>query len=185
MHYDPSNLLLGDTHYFDVCLAETTDVNLTDHVDLLRYAVFNCQQKHPFAIAACVVLPRRVQMMLTLPAGDTAYSIRWHMIKTTFARHCTQPAMTLWHARFHNHLIQNQGDYDLHIDLIKSSPSQRGLVEDANDWPWVSVHNLEMPSTPVSAKPTTAHQQRIRIAQEAARLPIWLTKPHYSTMQLS
>jgi putative transposase len=42
--------------------------------------------RHPFHIDAWVVLPDHMHCVWTLPAGDTAFPLRWQMIKALFSR---------------------------------------------------------------------------------------------------
>lgn len=132
----------GDTTYFEVRLHERQALDLTQHVDLLRQSVRIGQKRRPFHVDAAVILPHRVQMIWTLPPGDSAYSARWHIIKTTFAKHVGSTAGTeVWQRRFWDHALRDQGDFDLHMHLIMTAPVREGLVDKASDWPWSSLHH--------------------------------------------
>ena len=51
---------------------------------LLRDAIRHCRHHRPFDIEAIVLLPDHMHAILTLPAGDTNYSLRWNHIKRRF-----------------------------------------------------------------------------------------------------
>jgi len=50
---------------------------LVDYVDVLRKVVDLVQERHPFTIAAMVILPEHLHVVWTLPPGDTDYPVRW------------------------------------------------------------------------------------------------------------
>ena len=75
------NFVSGGTFFFTVNLADRRARLLTDHVDLLRYAVRDTRRRHPFDLAAIVVLPDHLHAIWTLPAGDADFATRWRLIK--------------------------------------------------------------------------------------------------------
>ena len=54
---------------------------LVREVATLRASVARTRRLHPFRIDAWVVLPEHMHAVWTLPEGDTAYSVRWTLIK--------------------------------------------------------------------------------------------------------
>lgn len=167
-HFTPS-FTFGRTFYFDVQLDDTATIALTDHVDLLRQSLRVSQRRSAFEIDAAVVLPRRLLMIWTLPEGDTAYSMRWHVIKATFRRHAPAMVGDLWQPRFYDHKLRTQADYDLHTHLIMTAPIRAGLVEKAVDWPWSSLHHR----IGVSDRVKVRLPRRMPV-KAAAGLPTWL-----------
>ncbi|HEX9861279.1 MAG TPA: transposase [Nitrospirota bacterium] len=53
---------------------------------LLREAINEVRARHPFKIDAWVLLPDHLHCIWTLPDGDSAYSVRWGMIKAGFSK---------------------------------------------------------------------------------------------------
>ena len=64
----------GGTYFFTVNLADRSSRLLVEHIDELRDAVKVVKQRHPFDIAAWVVLPEHMHAIWTLPAGDRDFS---------------------------------------------------------------------------------------------------------------
>ena len=104
------------------------------------------------------MLPDHLHSIWTLPEGDTAYSIRWGMIKARFsgrqnkAAHEAHAAKSLsrasrresayWQRRFWEHAIRDQRDYNAHMDYIHFNPVKHGLVSAPKDWEYSSFHRL-------------------------------------------
>ena len=77
----------GGCYFFTVNLANRQSKLLTEHIELLKEAFRHVKQHHPFVIDALVVLPNHLHCVLTLPEGDSNYSIRWQLIKRYFSYH--------------------------------------------------------------------------------------------------
>jgi REP-associated tyrosine transposase len=76
----------GGCWFFTVNLLERRRTLLVDHIDKLRDAVARTRRLYPFKIESFVVLPDHLHAILTLPAHDADFSIRWRLIKTRFVR---------------------------------------------------------------------------------------------------
>ncbi len=99
--------------------------------------------KQPFTIDAIVVLPDHLHCLWQLPAGDTDFSGRWHLLKRYFSigietlvndRHEKE----VWQRRFWEHLIHNEEDWEKHLDYIHYNPVKHGYVTGPLDWPYSS-----------------------------------------------
>ena len=141
----------GGTYFFTVRLEDRASDLLTREVDLLRASVRATMVRRPFRIDAAVVLPDRLHMIWTLPAGDGAFSERWRQIKATFSRHLEPPERVcrskvargekgIWQRRFWEHLIRDAADHAMHLRLIEEAPVAAGLCARPQDWPFSSVH---------------------------------------------
>jgi putative transposase len=80
------NFLAGGSFFFTVNLAERRLRLLTDNIDKLRVAFRETRRRHPFEIAAMVVLPDHLHSIWNLPEGDAEFSTRWRLIKSAFSR---------------------------------------------------------------------------------------------------
>ncbi|MBI3872948.1 MAG: hypothetical protein HY304_07740 [candidate division Zixibacteria bacterium] len=49
----------------------------------------------------------------------------------------------IWQRRFWEHLIRDQDDLNRHINYIHYNPVKHGLVSEAVDWPYSTVHRAE------------------------------------------
>ncbi len=145
------NYVKGGTYFFTVNLYSRNKSYLVDHIDLLRNAVANVKQKHPFKINAWVVLPDHLHAVWTLPPGDADFSTRWREIKKSFTKslpinepltltQTKKGKRAIWQKRFWEHTITSQADYRHHIDYVHLNPLKHGLVSQVKDWPYSSFH---------------------------------------------
>ena len=75
----------GATWFFTVNLTQRKDNRLLlENIDLLRAAFYEVKKRHPFTIAAIVIMPDHLHCLWTLPPGDVDYSTRWGQIKGSF-----------------------------------------------------------------------------------------------------
>ena len=140
----------GATIYFAVCLAERGATTLTDRIDVLRRAVSHTRAERPFDIDAWVVLPDHIQVVWTLPPGDTDYATRWRVIKARFSRevpagarrasHLARRERGVWQRRFWEHHVRSAAERERWIAHCLTSPVAQGLAEAPEDWLFSSVH---------------------------------------------
>jgi putative transposase len=138
----------GATYFFTVVTFRRrpflTDL---DNVELLRTAFRTVKTEHPFTIDAFVLLPQHFHCLLTLPLGDMNYPMRWSAIKKYFTDHCLpelktrqtaaqlrKRAQTVWQARYWEHQIRDEQDFEKHCDYIHWNPVKHGLVAHPGDW---------------------------------------------------
>ncbi len=155
----------GGTYFFTVRLQDQRSDLLIKRIDLLRDVTRLCMKRWPFEIAGAVVLPSKLHMIWVLPPGDTAFSKRWRLIKSTFSRHVPAPAHIapskrkrdekgIWQRRFWEHVIRDQPDFDLHMHLIAAAPVHAGLVRQPRDWPYSSLRHRKMGLDPSRLRTT-------------------------------
>ncbi len=111
----------------------------------------------PFKTIAICLLPDHLHCIWQLPEEDDNYSVRWKEIKRLFtkqylidigpgqhrneSRQKRQEA-AIWQRRFWKHAIQDDMDFERHLDYIHYSPIKHGYVEKASDWQWSSFHKF-------------------------------------------
>jgi putative transposase len=143
--------LPGATYFFTVALAQRGDDALVRHVDVLRHAFRVTASEHPLHCDAMVVLPDHLHAVWTLPPGDADFSIRWRKMKARFTRWSGLIApqssskrrkreVGLWQRRFWEHAIRGEADYAAHVGYCLWNPVKHGLVGQAEDWPFSSIH---------------------------------------------
>jgi putative transposase len=137
----------GGTYFFTVNLLERRGNDLlTRHIDALRASVRTVHRVHPFTIDAWVVLPDHLHCVWTLPPGDDAFSMRWRVIKTIFARSLTMRERRsevrrrngergIWQRRFWEHAIRDDEDFAAHVDYVHFNPVKHGYVAHVAEWP--------------------------------------------------
>src|SRR6266851_1613139 len=80
------NFVSGGSYFFTVNLADRRLRLLIEHIGLLRTAFRYAQTRHPFEIAATVILPDHLHAIWTLPERDSDFGLRWRLIKSAFSR---------------------------------------------------------------------------------------------------
>ena len=142
----------GGTWFFTVNLLERKDNDLLlRNIAILRQVVKQVQTKYPFKINAWVVLPEHLHAVLTLPDGDSNFSLRWRLIKSGFSRALpkverlsptrqTAGERGIWQRHYWEHCIRNEEDYRRHIDYVHINPLKHGWVSRVGDWPYSTFH---------------------------------------------
>jgi putative transposase len=123
----------------------------------LRDAIVAVRERYPFVINGWVLLPDHLHTIWTLPEGDADFPTRWRLIKTRVTRACgnlyLQPQWltarraakhcgTLWQHRYWEHLLQDDLDFNHHMNYLHMNPVKHGLVKNVCDWPYSSFHRL-------------------------------------------
>jgi putative transposase len=144
------NLVAGGTYFFTVNLEERHRGYLIDYVSLLRRAVFEIKQNHPFNIDAMVILPDHLHAVWTMPHSDFAYARRLQLIKARFTqlllaegvpiREAGRGEYRLWQKRYWEHTIRDESDFEAHINYVHINPVKHGYVARAIDWQYSSIH---------------------------------------------
>jgi len=100
--------------------------------------------EHPFKIEAIVILPEHLHTIWTLPPDDEDYKTRWTLIKAGFFRllpsnerksvsRIKRGERGIWQRRFWEHVIQNENDFNRHVDYIHWNPVKHGWVNQVKD----------------------------------------------------
>jgi len=158
----------GATVFFTVTLAERGGDLLVREIGILREAVRETREAHPFRIEAWVVMPDHMHAVWTLPEGDAGYSARWGAIKARFVMKLRRAGFSppsemprvvagryaglkpglraskrevgIWQRRFWEHHIRDEADFRAHVEYCWFNPVKHGFVEDPGDWPYSSYH---------------------------------------------
>ena len=142
----------GGTWFFTVNLLQRRGNDLlVREIETLREVVRRVRQRYPFEIDAWVVLPEHLHCVLTLPRGDSDFSVRWRLIKSGFSRALPKTERLsavrqaagergIWQRHFWEHLIRDELDYQRHVDYVHVNPLKHGLVNRVVDWPYSTFH---------------------------------------------
>lgn len=146
----------GGTYFFTVVTNNRQPILTTPSARKILGEVFrNAISRYPFTMDAICLLPDHIHCIWTLPENDGNFSIRWSYIKANFSHkmnelNTTQISVSdsrehrresgFWQRRFWEHLIQDEADYENHIDYIHYNPVKHGLVDEMEDWEWSSFH---------------------------------------------
>ena len=144
-------LVGGAAYFFTVNLAARSSRLLVDHVEELREAVRQVQNRHPFEVLAWVVMPDHLHAIWQLPQNDADYSTRWALINAGFSRAIPKNQRIresrerkgergIWQRRFWEHLIRDESNLQRHVDYTHYNPVKHGYVPRAAEWPFSSSH---------------------------------------------
>ena len=160
----------GGTYFFTVNLENRKQDLLVRHIDLLRRSFRRVKRKHPFKMAAFVILPDHLHCIWTLPEHDHNYSERWRLIKTNFSMALPKTENTslsrdkkgergIWQRRFWEHQIRDDYDFQQHIQYIHNNPVKHGYCQKPSDWPHSSVGWVELKRDPTHHQNTLAQRE--------------------------
>jgi putative transposase len=147
------NFVPGASYFFTVNLADRRSRLLTEQVDVLRSAFRDTRSRHPFAIDAIVVLPDHLHAIWTLPEGDSNFSVRWRLIKSSFSRELppSEPISRsraekgergIWQRRYWEHTLRDEADFARHVDYIHFNPVKHGHARRVSEWLHSSFHRM-------------------------------------------
>ncbi len=142
----------GGTWFFTVNMLQRHGNDLlVREIDLLRNTVRRVRERHPFSIDAWVVLPEHLHCVMTLPPGDSDFSLRWRLIKSGFSRalpkteHRSKVRKAagergIWQRHYWEHLIRDDADFQRHVDYVHVNPLKHGHARRVRDWPYSTFH---------------------------------------------
>ena len=148
----------GSTYFFTVVAYRRRPILCDEPVRIaLRNAIDAVRVTRPFEINAWVLLPDHLHCIWTLPDGDADFSTRWMMIKREVSLACRESyhrtdwmnaskqnhrESTIWQRRFWEHRIRDDEDFARHADYIHFNPVRHGLVQQAMEWPYSTIHRF-------------------------------------------
>lgn len=143
----------GGRFFFTVALADRSSDLLVRHIDILRRAYGNAQERLPFETVAVCILPDHLHVIWSLPENDADFSARWSLIKSGFSRALPNSQIRsaskiakrekgIWQRRFWEHAIRSESEQASHIDYIHYNPVKHRLASRVGDWPYSSFHKF-------------------------------------------
>ena len=119
-------------------LRPSCDRRLTDDVPLLRHCVAAAQKEGGFDILAAVVLPEELRLLCRGALFERQLAGAARSVADGFARHGTAQGPVAWHPPAL--VVVPAHAVDAERDAVERAPVTAGLVKDAEDWPFSSVH---------------------------------------------
>ena len=146
------SFLKGCTFFFTVVTFKRYPIfEHESSIVLLRTCIKSTMIKYPFRIDAIVILPDHLHTIWTLPDGESDFSTRWKLIKSTFSHQYTgakaeidsasinrKHEKGIWQRRFWEHQIRDQEDFNRHCDYIYFNPVKHGMVVSPAEWEYSS-----------------------------------------------
>ena len=125
----------GAAYFFTINLYDRQSDLLITHINELRQAYQKVQQTMSFTTDAIVILPNHIHALWTLPDNDTDYPTRIRLFKSHFTRQLSahlkhtnnrsrnrQKESGIWQRRYWEHTIQDDMDFNRHMDYIYYNP---------------------------------------------------------------
>jgi len=128
----------GKSYFFTVVTAKRQPLfNNEKAVQLFSDALRHVMSSHPFTQDAFVIMPDHIHCVWSLPEGDSDYSMRWRLIKAWFKKQAILLGISQECLEPHHweHCLQDDRDYQSHLEYIHYNPVKHGLSESALGWP--------------------------------------------------
>ena len=133
----------GGQFFCSAFLRDQSSDLLVRHINRVRAATYATMQAHPFTIDAIVVLPSAIHTVWTLPGGDGDLDMRWHLLRSLFARGLAGPGTRtddIWHSHIAEQLVKDWREFEQVRARIYAAPVKAGLVDRASAWQHSSLH---------------------------------------------
>ena len=146
------DLTQGGVYFFTLVLQDRSKDYLVRHINELRAAFKETNERYPFKTVAICVLPDHLHWIMQLPENEQDYAIRIRLFKTLFSKslpksyrqqnesHQKRGDLGIWQRRFWEHLIRDDEDLANHWDYIYYNPVKHGYVQAVKDWAFSSFH---------------------------------------------
>ncbi|MCG8275323.1 transposase [Stenotrophomonas sp. NLF4-10] len=108
--------------------------------DIVLDALRQTRGHHPFTHKGHVLLDDHLHLLLAPRVGVAIPGLVGSFKRAAMARLSAETGRRLWQPRYYDHIIRDDADFARHLDYLHFNPVKHGLVEDAMDWRWSSVH---------------------------------------------
>lgn len=146
----------GGTFFITIVTYQRSKIFINPRArELLHQAWLDVEKRFPFITVAICLLPDHIHALITLPEGNSNFSIRIREIKRFFTKaylaeigsskprnqsRIKKDEATVWQRRFFEHTIRDGRDLETHINYIHYNPVKHGLVDNMEEWKWSSFH---------------------------------------------
>jgi putative transposase len=131
----------GATYFFTLVTHERKPILCEEaSITRLKQSFEYVKEKHPFTMLALVILPDHLHCIWQLPDSDHDFSKRWSLFKHYYSSGFPEVSSTqkrekmIWQRRFWEHCIQDEYDFENHMNYIYYNPVKHGYVEKVSDW---------------------------------------------------
>jgi putative transposase len=128
--------------------------NNPENISLLRHIIAMVKSEMPFEILGAVILPDHLHFLWQLPINDHNYSKRVGRLKALFTKSLNKnnyklpiaesrkkhQEKNIWQRRFWEHTIQNEQDFEHHLNYIHYNPVKHNLISCPHFWQYSSFN---------------------------------------------
>ena len=133
-HYSPGRV------YFITAVTHNRQPILVDMFAAFWQSVETSRTRQPFDLAAWVVMPDHVHMIVDPKDSDLSNLVRRIKLASAYQYRLQRGlhSAKVWQPRFWDHIIRDQADMNRHIDYIHYNPVKHGLVASPRSWQYSS-----------------------------------------------
>ena len=110
--------------------------------DCFERSLEQARVRYRFYVAAYVVMPDHVHLLLTAPSNGTL-ATAVQAIKQSVSRKLIGDRPHLWQARYYDFNVWSREKRIEKLKYIHRNPVKRGLVERQEDWAWSSFRHYK------------------------------------------
>jgi len=110
--------------------------------DCFERSLEQARVRYRFYVAAYVVMPEHVHLLLTAPENETL-AAAMQAIKQSVSRKLIGDREHFWQARYYDFNVWSREKRIEKLKYIHRNPVRRGLVERPEDWAWSSFRHYQ------------------------------------------
>jgi len=110
--------------------------------DCFERSLEQARVRYRFYVAAYVVMPEHVHLLLTAPSSGTVATVV-QAIKQSVSRKLIGDREHFWQARYYDFNVWSREKRIEKLKYIHRNPVKRGLVERPEDWAWSSFRHYK------------------------------------------
>jgi REP-associated tyrosine transposase len=108
--------------------------------DLFEQMLEQTRRLYQFYVSGYVVMPEHVHLVVSEPERRLL-SVAMQVLKQAVARRQRVATPPFWQARYYDRNIWSAEELSEKLRYIHENPLRRGLVANAEDWPWSSFRH--------------------------------------------
>jgi len=122
----------------------------SEAVEILTAAVRFYQERGDFKLLGYVIMPDHVHLLI-IPQKGTISDIMRNVKAYTGStiRRKLRVDSDVWQDTFYDHLIRDEKDFEVRLHYVHNNPSQKGIVDDLDCYPYSSYVNFYTDRNPI------------------------------------
>lgn len=150
-HGIPKWVEAGAVYFLTICcrVRGISTLCTPEIADGIFEATWFCQRSNQWHIHLLLLMPDHLHALASFPRAESMRQVVYGFKEMT-AKRCG----VSWQRDFFDHRLRNDEVFDEKAHYIRMNPVRKGLVDDANAWPWVwtASGGPSGPALPVTVK---------------------------------
>ena len=136
----------GRSHFVTFsCYHRQPYFSTSDLFDLFVHTLEEMRRRFEMCIHGYVVMPEHVHLLLNEPP-QTTLADAIHYLKLSFAKRARalrapEQNGSFWQKRYYDRNVRDYHEFMIKLRYLHRNPVKRGLVTDAESWPWSSYRH--------------------------------------------